>query len=210
MKIFGHPMSTCTRKVLTTLAEKGVDAEFVLVDLMTGAQKSPEHLARQPFGVVPALDDDGFAMNESRAMIRYIDETAPGKKLTPADAKTRAVMEQWISVEYSYFTPSAMKIISECLFKKMQGAAADESVVEAGRKGVTRAVDVLGKRLSASTYLAGEEFSLADICYMPYIEYLFAAGHGDLIDANPAVSSWWRRIAERPSWMKVTGKNAKA
>jgi glutathione S-transferase len=210
MKLYGHPASTCTRKVLTTLAEKGAEAEFVLVDLMTGAQKSADHLARQPFGVVPAIDDDGFALYESRAIIRYLDETLPGKKLSPADAKGRAVMEQWISVEYSYFTPAAMKIISECLFKKMQGLEPDMAVVEGAKKNLARYVDVLGKRLASSTYLAGEEFTLADIGYLPYIEYLFASGHGDVIDANPAVASWWRRCAERPSWMKATGKGAKA
>ena len=54
MKVFGHPMSTCTRKVLTVLAEKGQKFDFVLVDLSKGEHKQAEHLDRQPFGVVPA------------------------------------------------------------------------------------------------------------------------------------------------------------
>ncbi|WP_338869729.1 glutathione S-transferase N-terminal domain-containing protein [Myxococcus stipitatus] len=66
MKVHGHPMSTCTRKVLTTLAEKGHEATFVLVDLAKGEQKSPAHLARQPFGVVPVLE----AMEEGRRLVR--------------------------------------------------------------------------------------------------------------------------------------------
>lgn len=208
MKVFGHPMSTCTRKVLTTLAEKGAEPDFVLVDLMTGAQKQPEHLARQPFGVVPAINDDGFELYESRAIIRYIDETVAGPKLTPQDPKGRAVMEQWISVEYSNFTPPAMKIISECLFKKMQGMEPDQAVVDGARKNVAKCVGIMENRLKSSTYLAGDQFTLADIGFMPYVEYLFASGHGDLITSSPAVASWWGRVSERPSWQKATGKTA--
>src|SRR5271169_2565324 len=110
MKLYGHPMSTCTRKVLTTLAEKGHEADFVIVDLMKGEHKQEAHVARQPFGRVPALDDGGFWLYESRAIVRYLDEKLAGPKLTPADIQDRASMEQWISVEYSYFSPAAMKI----------------------------------------------------------------------------------------------------
>src|SRR4051812_27691948 len=111
MKVYGHPMSTCTRKVLATLAEREAPFELVLVDLMKGHHKAPEHLARQPFGQIPVLEEGDFRLYESRAIIRYLDEVLPGHKLTPSDAKGRAVMEQWISIESSNFTPHAMKII---------------------------------------------------------------------------------------------------
>src|SRR3954471_553461 len=110
MKVYGHPMRTCTRKVLTTLAEKGHEAEFVMVDIMKGEHKLPAHMERQPFGVVPAIDDDGFVLFESRAIMRYLDEKLPGTKLTPPEAQQRGTMEQWISVEQSYMSPKAMVI----------------------------------------------------------------------------------------------------
>ena len=74
IKIFGHPLSTCTRKVLMTLAETGTPYELVTVDFATRDHKKPPHLNRQPFGQVPAIDDDGFAFYESRAICRYINE----------------------------------------------------------------------------------------------------------------------------------------
>src|SRR5947209_7088462 len=110
MKIFGNPVSTCTRKVLMTLNEHGAPFELVVIDFAKGEHKQPAHLARQPFGQVPALDDDGFALYESRAMARYIDGKH-GARLTPQDAQARALMEQWISVETSNFSPHAMKFI---------------------------------------------------------------------------------------------------
>ncbi|MEZ4315763.1 MAG: glutathione S-transferase N-terminal domain-containing protein, partial [Polyangiaceae bacterium] len=151
MKLYGHPMSTCTRKVLTVLAEKGHKADFVTLDFMKGEHKAPDHLTRQPFGVVPALDDGGFVLYESRAICRYLDEVLPGDKLTPSSAKDRAMMEQWISVEYSYFSNHAMKIVGETLLAQMYGRPSDEAVLKAGREGILKACDVLDKHFSGGS-----------------------------------------------------------
>jgi glutathione S-transferase len=206
MKLYAHPASTCSRKVLTTLAEKNHKAEFILVDLMKGEQKSPEHLARQPFGVVPVLDDDGFRLYESRAIIRYLDQKLAGNSLTPSDLKERAMMEQWTSVEYSYFTPAAMAIIKEALFVTMAGGTPDKGKIEAGRTRLSPVLDILEKHLAGKDYLVGSQFTLADIGYLPYVEYLFASGSGDLITSRPNLAGWWGRCSERKSWRIATGK----
>lgn len=206
MKVYGHPLSTCTRKVLTVLAEKGAPFEFELVDLQKGAQKLPENLARQPFGRVPALEDDGFWLYESRAMARYLDDKLGGPSLTPSDSKGRAVMEQWISSEMSYFTPAAMKIVVEKLFKPMRGATPDEANVAAGREGVKQAAAVMERQLEKTPYIAGEGFTIADICFMPYLEYLEAVGEGALLDEFPKTKAWWGKIRGRDSWQKATAK----
>ena len=120
IKLFGNPLSTCTRKVLCTLHETNTPFEFNVIDFTKGEHKQPAHMARQPFGQVPAIDDDGFGLYESRAICRYLDESiTTGNKLTPATAKDRALMEQWISVEHSYFTPAAMKVITQAVFNPM-------------------------------------------------------------------------------------------
>ncbi len=206
LTIYGNPMSTCTRKVLCTLAEKNAPFEFSVVDFATGQHKQPAHLAHQPFGQVPAIDDGGFQMYESRAICRYLDETRDGAKLTPADAQGRAAMEQWISVETSNFAPQAMKIIGQLIMVAMRGGTPDMKIVEQGREGVTKAVVVLDAHLAGRSYLVGDSFTLADICYLPYIEYLFACGQGDLITSHANVNAWWERCSARPSWRKAAGK----
>jgi len=206
MKIYGHPMSTCTRKVLAILAERKANFDFEVVDLFKGENRSAAHLARQPFGQIPVLEEGDLRLYESRAILRYLDEVLPGHKLTPSDAKDRAIMEQWISIETSNFTTHAMKIIYEDLFKKMQGAPADSTAIQAGTTGVSKALDILNHRLGEVAYIAGADFTLADICYMPYVEYLFAAGHGDLITSRANVAAWWNRVSTRPSWLTATGK----
>lgn len=206
MKVYGHPLSTCTRKVLTTLAEKGHAAEFVLVDITKGEAKKPEYLARHPFGVIPLLEDGDFSMYESRAIIRYLDARLPGPALTPTDLRARGTMEQWISVESSYFSGTAMRIIMQNLFIPMGGGTPNEEIVAKARVELARPLDVLDKALAGRSFLAGEQFSLADISFMPYLEYLFPAKSGDLIQERRNVSAWWSRISERPSWQKVSGR----
>ena len=206
MKVFGHPVSTCTRKVLTVLAEKGQKAEFVTVDILKGEGKNPDYLAIQPFGQVPALDDNGFRLYESRAICRYLDETLPGPRLHGTDAKSRGLVEQWMSVETSNFTVPAMKVIMAAYFGPFMGKPVDEAAVAEGRKGVERALEVMERQLSKTPYIAGNDFTLADIGFMPYIEYLFAAKQGDLFDKFPKAAAWWGKISERPSWKTATGK----
>lgn len=204
--LFGHPMSTCTRKVLTVLAEKGVHYHFELVDLMTGQHKSVEHLERQPFGQVPVLDHDGFKLYESRAICCYLDEVMPGVALTPHEAQGRALMRQWMSVEQSNFSPTIMKIIYQLVFNKWGGKPADAKVVEEGRVGTARALDVLEGQLAKTPNLVGAQFTLADIGYMPYLEYLSTTDSWDLVTSRPSVSAWWQRNSARPSWQKAIGK----
>ncbi|GHG69353.1 glutathione binding-like protein [Comamonas sp. JC664] len=207
MKVYGHPMSTATRMVLTTLAEKGQEAELVVIDLAKGEHKQPAHVERQPFGVIPAFeDDDGFRVYESRAIIRYLDRKLPGAALTPSDARAFAAMEQFISVEHSYFTPAAMKVIWERLFKPFfGGGAADDARIDEGMKGVERVLGIVDPVLSKQPYLAGESFSLAEVCWMPFMEFFVAAGGGTLLGQHKGVASWWERVSARPSWKKVTG-----
>ncbi|WP_141591696.1 glutathione S-transferase family protein [Myxococcus sp. AB056] len=207
MKVYGLPMSTATRSVLTTLAEKGQEAELVVVDLTKGEQKSPAHMERHPFGVIPAFeDDDGFRLYESRAIIRYLDRKLPGPSLTPSDVHAYARMEQFISVEQCYFSPSAMKVIWERLFKKvMGGGAPDEARISEGLQGVERVFGIIEPVLGKQQYLAGDGFSLAEVTWMPYMDFFVAAGGAELVGKYPNVAAWWERVRSRPSWKKVTG-----
>ncbi|MBA3539472.1 MAG: glutathione S-transferase N-terminal domain-containing protein [Deltaproteobacteria bacterium] len=200
MKLFGNSMSTCTRKALFTLHETATPFELVVLDFMKGDHKSPEHLTRQPFGQMPALDD-GFMLYESRAMARYIDDKA-GRKLTPTDPQHWALMEQWISVETSNFTPHAMKFIYQSVFKREQ---TPETLAKAG-EGLDVACSVLDKNLADKTYLLGDQFTLADIMYAPYLEYGMLTDAKDRILAHANVAAWWNRVSERPAWKKTVGR----
>jgi glutathione S-transferase len=201
MKVFGHPISTCTRKVLMTLAETGQQAELEVVDLFKGDHKAPAHLAHQPFGQVPALEDGDFALYESRAICRYLNEKVNGP-LIPRDLKDRARMEQWISVETSNFTGPVMKFIYHHVFKREQSA---ETLAEAGQQ-LENALGIMDKQLASHPFIAGAQFSLADIGFMPYIEYAINTPAKEHFAKFPHVSAWWNKVSEKPSWRKIAGR----
>jgi glutathione S-transferase len=200
LKLFGNPVSTCTRKVLATLNETKTPFDFTVIDFAKGEHKQPPHLARQPFGQVPALDDDGFKMYEARAMARYIDAKAGGT-LTPKDLQVRARMEQWISVETENFSSHAMKFIYHSVFKREQPP---EVLTKAGA-ALDVAFGVMERQLGETPYLAGQTLSIAEYCYAPYLEYLPATPAAAKLDAYPHVKKWWAAVRERPAWRKIIG-----
>jgi glutathione S-transferase len=201
MKIFGHPMSTCTRKVLTTLAETNTPYELVVVDFAKGEHKQEPHLSRQPFGQVPALQDGDFALYESRAMCRYVNDKVNGA-LLPSDPRDRASVEQWISVETSNFSGPVMKFVFHHIFKREQPAA----ILEIAGEQADKALTVMDKQLATTPFIAGSAFTLADISFMPYIEYGLNTPAKEVFAKHPHVMAWWNKISERPSWRKVAGR----
>lgn len=199
MKIYGHPMSTCTRKVLMSLAENNAEANFELVDIMKGEHKQPPHMAHQPFGQIPAMDDDGFALYESRAISRYVDQKFGGA-LTPKDARAHGLMEQWISVETSNVTPHMMTFVYEHVFQRPQGQAA----LDNARAKLEAAFAIMDNHLASHDYFAGDQFTIADVSFMPYFGYVALTPAKALIDAHPHLAAWWNRVSARPSWKKIS------
>ena len=205
MKIFGDPLSTNTRKVLTTLSELGTPYELVTVSFARGEHKHDAHLARQPFGQMPALEDEGFVLYETHAMCRYLSARAGGA-LMPSELRARAIVDQWMSIESATFSVYAMKFIYHHLLHVEQEA----SVMAHAAAGLDKALGILAKELSAKPYIGTEAFTLADICYMPYFEYAMRTPAEAHISKYPSLLSWWSKVSERPSWLKVTGRTPAA
>lgn len=201
IKLYGNPLSTCTRKVLTALFETGTPYEMHVIDFAKREHKQEPHLSRQPFGQIPAIDDDGFMLFESRAICRYISAKS-GDKLVPATIKERALMDQWSSVEQSNFSAPAMKFVYHFVFRRPQ----EQAVLDAALASLETAFSALEKPLTSQPFLAGEKFTIADIGYMPYLDHLVKMPEVKAkLEKYPHVESWWGRLRERESWRKVTG-----
>src|SRR5690606_26114628 len=197
--------STCTRKVLMTLHEKEAAFDFQVLDFAKGEHKSPEHLARQPFGVVPVIDHDDFRLYESRAIMRYLDRVLPGTSLTPSDVREAARMEQFISIEQGYFSGPALTFFLEKMKYPRMGRPTNEANIEEARAKLGPVCDVLAARLEDNRYFAGDAFTLADVTFMPYVALLFMFDEAAPITSRPALSRWWNEVSARPAWKKVTG-----
>jgi glutathione S-transferase len=190
--------------VLVTLAEKGRRAELVVVDLFAHAQKSASHVSRHPFGVVPVLEgDDGDLLYESRAIIRYLDASLDGVSLTPKNARDRASMDQWLSVDQSYVGPHTRALAIERLLRPREGLAVRDDVCRASEEALATAFGVYDRALEGRAWLAGDSFSLADVSLMPYVASLPMIGAAHVIEKAANVRAWWSRVSARPSWKSV-------
>jgi glutathione S-transferase len=201
LTIYGNPMSTCTRKVLMTLAETNTPYELQVLDFAKADHKSEAHLRRQPFGRIPAMGDDGFEMFESRAICRYVARKA-NSPLLPSELRAFAKVEQWISIETSEFSASAMKFVYHHVFQRPQEAA----TMEAAAKALETTCAIMDRQLAQTPFIAGAELSLADIMFMPYLEYAMNTPAKEVVAKHRHVGAWWSKLAERPTWKKIVGR----
>ncbi len=117
-------------------------------------------------------------------------------------------MEQGMSVETSNFTPAAMAYVYQYFVAPMRGQQPDLAKIEEAKPKLEKALDIMDKQLAKGPHLLGDQFTLADICFMPYFEYAMNTPAKDLINARPNVAAWWKRVSERPSWKTAIGPNA--
>ena len=191
-------------RLTCSAGEKAMSIELVALDLLGGAHKQPEHLARHPFGVIPVLDDDGFVLYESRAIVRYLDARGAGASLVPAAPHDRARMDQWLSVDQSYVAPHLRALVGQRIVRKHQGLDADVTATDEAERALAQAFAAIDRALDAERYLAGASFSLADISLMPYVAGLTSVEAAHTIADLRHVQRWWREVSTRPAWLRAT------
>lgn len=109
-----------------------------------------------------------------------------------------------------YFAEPAGKISFENFAKKFMGLSPDEAVVSDALRSVEMFFDVAEGLLQHKDYMAGNNFTLVDIYYIPLIQRLFACGFGDVIVSREAVSAWWNRCVSRPAIQKMLAADKEA
>lgn len=205
--IFGAPFSTYVRTVRMAFEEKGAEYKVDDVSLLTGQHKQAAHLARNPFGKVPAFEHDGLELYETSAILRYIDQVFPGPTLTPEDPRQRARMNQIISiVEYIGYPSVIGQIAMHRLFTALLPSAPDENVVKAGVPRVQLCLKEFERIKGSNTFLAGDSVTLADLYLAPLIFYLKMTPESELMAPHKGLGQWWQIMNERKS-MKNTVPN---
>lgn len=203
LRLYGDKVATCTMRVQVVLEELGLPYDLVEVSLAKGEHKTPEHLERQPFGKVPALDDMGLVLFESRSIVRYL---ASGTRLAGAHSRgAAAIVDNWAEVEAQNYGPAIGAIVYEKVFKPwMFDAEPDEAVVAKNMEALERVLDVYEKRLEGAEWLGGAELSIADLSHLPYTVYLIEKGGVvEPFQSRPRVWKWLSALRELPSWKRV-------
>ncbi|KAK2660814.1 hypothetical protein Ddye_007347 [Dipteronia dyeriana] len=207
VKLYGPPLSTAVSRVLACLLEKDVQFQLTPINLSKGEQKKPEFLKMQPFGQVPAFEDENISLFESRAICRYICEKYPekgNKGLYGTNPLAKASIDQWLEAEGQTFNPPSSVLVFQLAFAPLMKLKQDETLIRQNEAKLSKVLDVYEKRLGESRFLAGDEFSLADLSHLPNAHYLVTATHrGEIFTSRKNVGRWWDEISSRDSWKKV-------
>ncbi|KXN81348.1 Glutathione S-transferase 3 [Leucoagaricus sp. SymC.cos] len=204
LKLYGSPISPPVKLVATICYEMNVPYEFVPIDLMKGETKSAEHLARNPWGKIPVIDDNGFILYESRAIVRYIADkySAQGPQLIPTDVHKRARLEQAISNEAFNWDRLVVPVLLETIYKKFLGGEIDPVKVEQLTNDLGKNLDVFERILSKQKYIAGDELTIADFYFLPG-GFALEKGGVTVIQDRPNLKRWYNEISSLPSWQKA-------
>jgi glutathione S-transferase len=194
LKIYGVARSRAAR-VLWMAKELGLDYEHVRVDFATGETRQPAHLALNPNGHIPVIDDNGFILWESMAINLYLAKKYGAGGLYPSRLEDEARAWQWslwgmTEVE----RPVLTAMMNRAIFPENQR---DLAAADAAEKTLARPLGVLDGVLGPTPYLLGERFTVADL----NVASILAWARPAQIDmsAFPKVAEWLRICAERPA-----------
>ena len=191
MKLYWSPR-TRSFSALWLMEETGQPYERVLIDLSKGAQKTPEYLAINPMGKVPALQDGEVTLGEAAAICAYVAERYPQAKLAPAIGDPlRAKYLYWL-----FFGPSCIEPAMVQLATKVE-----MNPTSAGWGDAKRVFDVLDATLSKGPWLLGENFSAADIVIGSGLN--FAVRLFKMAPSRPSFDRYLDACAARPAFQRA-------
>jgi glutathione S-transferase len=200
MILYGAPMPAPNpRRVRIFLAEKGIELPETPVSLMQREHKSPEHRARNSLGQVPTLElDDGTCISETVAICRYFEETTPEPPLFGTTPVEKAHVDMWVRrIEFTVMNPVGM------YWRHAHPRTAAlltqyKDFGESNRETYKGAQKWLDRELAQRPFLAGDSYSMADICLLSTVD--FATWIGLPLEPQFAnLAAWHARVSARPS-----------
>lgn len=197
--LWGRLNSINVQKVFWALEELGVPYERREAGLHHGVVNTPEYRRMNPNGLVPVLEDDGFVLWESNAIVRYLAARHDPGGLWPQDLRVRADADRWMDWQTTAFGP-AMGPAFHGLIRTPPEKRDQNAIAQALAKAETFAA-ILDAHLAERPYVAGERFTMGDIA-------AGAAAHRWLNlpaerTPRPHLEAWHRRLRERPAGAKA-------
>ncbi len=227
LELYHGTVSTASERARLVLAEKGLPWTSHPIDLASGGQNAPAYRAINPKGQVPCLIHDGFALRESSVIAEYLDDVFPDQPLRPLDARDRARARLWDKtidevhpatgvITYAIaFRPALLQrpkadldamvaAITDPARRAARQRVLDHGVAAPDMRPAIRSylalLDEMQAQLADTLWLAGPDFSLADIAVLPFLTRIEHLGMGTLIDARSRARAWVDRARERPSF----------
>jgi glutathione S-transferase len=193
IKIYGFDASTYVRTVRMLMAEKGAEYYLVPVDLMTGENMKPEHLARHPFGKIPVVEQGRKRLYETSAITRYLNDALPGKSLVPDNAMNRARMDMAMALHDNYGYGALIGVAAYHLFPEFVGGKNEQMRADCIEKARVALIEQMNLRGNAP-WIAGDTLSLADLFVAPACFYVSLTEDAAKVFDVPGFADWWERV----------------
>jgi glutathione S-transferase len=229
MDLYHNDTSSCAQKVRLTLEEKGLPWNGIHLNLRAGDHQKPEYLKLNPRSVVPTLVDRGKVVIESTIIMEYLEDEYPERPLRPADSHGRAQMRLWTKRLDEGHHDVATAMLSLGTAFRFQYLARGPEACEALINNVPDPVkrerrrDIIYKGPDAAVFktavqmwerlltdmeaalqngdwLVGNQYTLADAAYTPYITRLDHLNYLGWLDKRPKLAAWYARVRARPNY----------
>ncbi|MBO9402606.1 glutathione S-transferase [Shimia sp. R9_3] len=193
IKLYRTPKSGHCHRVELMLALLGLPYETIDLDMAAGAHKAPDFLKVSPFGLVPAIEDDGYTLADSNAILVYLVKTyAPDSDWLPADPKVAAEVQRWLTIaaDNVYSGPCAARLVT--LF----GAPLNHEAAIAKAHALFK---IMEAHLAGRNWLAADVITAADVACFSYIAH--APEGGVDLAPYPNLRAWIARVEAEPNFV---------
>jgi len=199
IKLYGLGLSFNVSKVRYCLNYLNLKYDWVQTNPIEGENQKPEYLNICPTGKVPAIEIDGLKLFESNSINRYL-ATINNSSIYPQDAKKRAVIDAWMDYVAIHVAQALGRVLFNRVFAPMIGQKVDQESIRVGLEFLDKYFPILEKQLSQNSYLAGKEFSLADINLLAVLDPCELTQIS--IDKYPALKKWRAGLKSQPFYQK--------
>ena len=198
MIIYGSVVSPFVRKLLGYLGEKGIDFELKGVGI---GDPDPGFQAASPLGKMPAMDDHGYLLADSSAIIHYLEAKYPEPALIPADPQARGRVIWWDEFGDTVFAACGGKIFfNRIVAPRFLGREGDlAAAAEAEAEELPKLLDYLESAIPASGFLVGDRLTLADLAAVSPLMNIRHCGAAADPARYPKIAAWSEAILARPS-----------
>ena len=198
MIVYGSVVSPFVRKLLGYLGEKGIDFELKGVGI---GDPDPGFQAASPLGKMPAIDDAGFRLADSSAIIHYLEAKHPAPPMIPADPQARGRVIWWDEFGDTVFAACSGKMFfNRIVSPRFLGREGDlAAAAQAEAEELPKLLAYLESAIPASGFLVGDRLTLADLAVASPLMNLRHCGTGIDAATHPRIAAWSEAILSRPS-----------
>jgi glutathione S-transferase len=199
LKVWGRANSSNLKKVIWLCEEIALPYQRIDAGMSFGVVNTPEYRKLNPNGLVPTIDDEGFILWESNAIVRYLAAKHAAGTLWPTDLKVRADADRWMDWCTSMLWPAFRPV-----FWNLIRTPADQrnmKEVEDGAKKTGEMLARLDGYLAGRKFVAGDQLTMGDIAFGPVVYLVQNVAWDRPKLAN--YDAWYARISERPAFRKV-------